>query len=150
MYMIRWTRSRHQIEVTLYTVQPSALFIGCTAWWCPVRCRNMELISGYHHLHLRFNFVILTNITGMSHLKVMFLWFWLTQRGCRTSKRVTKLWHTGKKKISKKNTAQNHALSSFPDFSLYICSSSLAVSFQDLQSLIFTSSWPSPPPIRSC
>jgi len=35
------TRSRHQIEVTLYIVQSSALFIRCTAWWWPVRGRNM-------------------------------------------------------------------------------------------------------------
>jgi len=39
-----------------------------------------------------------------------------------------------KKKNSKKNTAQNHALSSLPDFSSYIRSSSFVVSFQDLQS----------------
>jgi len=27
MYMVRGTRSRHQIEVTLYIVQPSALLL---------------------------------------------------------------------------------------------------------------------------
>jgi len=36
-YTIRWTRSRHQIEVTLYIVQSSALFVRCTTWWWPVR-----------------------------------------------------------------------------------------------------------------
>jgi len=41
MYMLRWTRSRHQREVTLYTVQPSAFFFRCTTWWWPVRGRNM-------------------------------------------------------------------------------------------------------------
>jgi hypothetical protein len=41
MYIIRWTRSRHQKEVTLYIVQLSALFIRCTTRWCPVRGRNM-------------------------------------------------------------------------------------------------------------